>query len=64
MSRRKQSLLSETTKQYLARIQGAGDRARPYDYGELTSREAGSFTKYAIMAAEALLSQRTGQTGP
>lgn len=64
MSRRKQSLLSEETKQYLARIQGAGDRARPYDYGDLTSRETGSFTKYAIMAAESLLSQMADQTGP
>lgn len=40
---------------YLARIQGAGDRARPGDYGQLTSREAGSFTKYAIIAAEQAL---------
>jgi hypothetical protein len=64
MSRRNQSLLSEETKQYLARIQGAGDRAHPFDYGELTSKEAGNFTKYAVAAAEELLSQRTGQTGP
>lgn len=63
MSRRKHSLLSEETKQYLARIQGAGDRAHPYDYSELTSKEAGNFTKYAVAAAEQLLSQRIDPTG-
>lgn len=55
-------LLSEETKQYLARIQGAGDRVHPYDYGELTSREAGNFTKYAVALAEqALAEQRANQ---
>lgn len=62
VSKRNHSLLSEETKQYLARIQGAGDRAHPYDYGELTSREAGNFTKYAVAAAEELLSQRVEQS--
>lgn len=52
---RRRSLLSDETKMYFARIQGAGDRARPGDYGLLTSREAGNFTKYAIIAAEQAL---------
>lgn len=52
---RRRSLLSDETKMYLAQVQGAADRARPGDYGLLTSREAGSFTKYAIMAAEQAL---------
>lgn len=58
MSKRNHSLLSEETKQYLARIQGAGDRVRPYDYGQLTSKEAGNFTKYAVAAAEELLASQ------
>ncbi len=59
---RKRSLLSDETKMFLARLQGAGDRAQPGDYGGLTSREAGSFTKYAIMAAEQALSGQTPAT--
>jgi len=49
---------------YLARIQGAGDRARPGDYGMLTSREAGSFTKYAIIAAEQALAGQSPVIDP
>jgi 2-polyprenyl-3-methyl-5-hydroxy-6-metoxy-1,4-benzoquinol methylase len=64
MSRSGRSLLSEEVKQYLARIQGADNRARPYDYGELTSKETGNFVKYALAAAEEILRQRTGTTGP
>lgn len=52
---RRRSLLSDDTKMFLARLQGAGDRAQPGDYGGLTSREAGSMVKYAIMAAEQAL---------
>lgn len=52
---RRRSLLSDETKMFLARLQGAGDRAQPGDYGLLTSREAGSLVKYAIMAAEQAL---------
>jgi hypothetical protein len=55
MARNRRPLLSDETKLYLARLQGAGDRAKPGDYGLLTSREAGSFTKYAIIAAEQAL---------
>lgn len=55
MARRRKSLLSDATKVHLAQIQGAGDRVSPGDYGNLTSREAGSFTKYAIIAAEQAL---------
>lgn len=62
VSKRNHPLLSEGTKQYLARIQGAGDRAHPYDYGELTSRETGNFTKYAVAAAEELLAQKVEQS--
>jgi small acid-soluble spore protein F (minor alpha/beta-type SASP) len=64
MSRSGRSLLSEEVKQYLARIQGAGDRARPYDYGDLTSRETGNFVKYALSAAEEILRRRAGAPGP
>lgn len=64
MARRRRSLLSDETKQYLAQIQGAGDRARPGDYGLLTSREAGSFTKYAIMAAEQALAGQAPVVAP
>ena len=56
MSRRRNSLLSDQTKQLLAQVQGAGDRVQPGYYGDLTSKEAGSFTKYAIAAAEHALS--------
>lgn len=56
MARNRHSLLSDSTKLRLAQAQGAGDRATPGDYGSLSSREAGSFTKYALMAAEQSLS--------
>ncbi|MFZ5814926.1 MAG: hypothetical protein ACOY93_06440 [Bacillota bacterium] len=62
---RRRSLLSDETKMFLARLQGAGDRAQPGDYGLLTSREAGSMVKYAIMAAEqALAGQAPNVTAP
>jgi hypothetical protein len=64
MARNKRPLLSDETKMYLARIQGAGDRVRPGDYGLLTSREAGSFTKYAIMAAEQALAGQSPVVAP
>lgn len=64
MARNKRSLLSDQTKMYLAQIQGAGNRARPGDYGLLTSKEAGSFTKYAIMAAEQALAGQTPAVNP
>lgn len=56
MARNRRSLLSDSTKLRLAQAQGAGDRAAPGDYGNLTSREAGSFTKYALLIAEQALS--------
>lgn len=52
MARNNRSPLSDATKMRLAQIQGAGDRVSPGDYGNLTSREAGNFVKYAIAAAE------------
>ncbi|MBP2019929.1 small acid-soluble spore protein F (minor alpha/beta-type SASP) [Symbiobacterium terraclitae] len=52
---RRRSLLSDATKMHLARLQGAGDRVQPGDYGMLTSREAGNMVKYAIQAAEQAL---------
>jgi len=55
VARNRKSLLSDATKLRLAQVQGAGDRVTPGDYGNLTSREAGSFTKYAIIAAEQAL---------
>jgi small acid-soluble spore protein F (minor alpha/beta-type SASP) len=55
MSRNRQSLLSDASKLALAQLQGAGDRVSPGDYGNLTSREAGNFTKYAVMVAEKAL---------
>lgn len=55
MARNRRSLLSDSTKMRLAQIQGAGNRVSPGDYGNLTSREAGSFTKYAIQVAEKAL---------
>ncbi len=58
MARNRKSLLSDATKMRLAQVQGAGDRVRPGDYGNLTSREAGSFTKYAIIAAEQALASQ------
>ncbi len=56
---RRRSLLSDETKMYLARLQGAGDRVQPGDYGQLTSREAGNMVKYAIMAAQQALAGQT-----
>lgn len=61
---RRRSLLSDETKMYLARLQGAGDRAQPGDYGMLTSKEAGSMVKYAIMAAEQALAGQTPTATP
>jgi len=55
LARNRKSLLSDATKLRLAQMQGAGDRVTPGNYGNLTSREAGSFTKYAIIAAEQAL---------
>lgn len=65
MARNRRSLLSDAAKVRLAQMQGAGDRVRPGDYGNLTSREAGSFTKYAIIAVEqALAGQSPPATAP
>lgn len=61
---RRRSLLSDDTKMFLARLQGAGDRAQPGDYGGLTSREAGSMVKYAIMAAEQALAGQAPPVAP
>ena len=58
---RRRSLLSDATKMHLARMQGAGDRAQPGDYGLLTSKEAGNMVKYAILAAEQTLSGQKDQ---
>ncbi len=55
MARNRKSLLSDATKLRLAQLQGAGDRVQAGYYGNLTSREAGSFTKFAIIAAEKAL---------
>ncbi len=52
---RRRSLLSDQTKMQLARLQGAGNRVAPGDYGNLTSREAGNFVKYAVYVAEQAL---------
>lgn len=64
MPRNRKSLLSDSTKIQLAQLQGAGDRVRPGDYGNLTSREAGSFTKFAIIAAERALAGQTPTPTP
>lgn len=65
VARNRRSLLSDSTKLELARIQGAGDRVQPGDYGGLTSREAGNLVKYAIAVAERTLAtnnpQQSGQ---
>ncbi|HWH70525.1 MAG TPA: hypothetical protein VNT26_14150 [Candidatus Sulfotelmatobacter sp.] len=62
MARNRRSLLSDSTKMELARLQGASDRVSPGDYGGLTSKEAGNFVKYAITLAEQRLSgQNTGR---
>jgi len=63
MARNRRSLLSDATKIRLAQIQGAGDRVSPGYYGNLTSKEAGSFTKYAVAAAEQALSGRAPDPG-
>lgn len=62
MARRRSSLLSDATKLRLAQVQGAGDRVEPGYYGYLTSKEAGSFTKYALITAEQTLAGQ--QPGP
>lgn len=49
---RRRSLLSDQTKLQLAQVQGAGNRATPGYYGNLTSKEAGNLVKYAIYVAE------------
>lgn len=64
MARRRNSLLSDATKMRLAALQGAGDRVTPGDYGNLTSKEAGSFTKFAIIAAEQALSGGQATVNP
>ncbi|MFO7273477.1 MAG: protein sspF [Bacillota bacterium] len=56
---RRRSLLSEETKMHFARLQGAGDRVQPGNYGELTSREAGNMVKYAIQTAQQILAGQT-----
>jgi small acid-soluble spore protein F (minor alpha/beta-type SASP) len=56
---RNRSFLSDATKMRLAQLQGAGDRVSPGDYGNLTSREAGNFVKYALAAAERSLADQT-----
>lgn len=61
MARNRRSLLSDATKMELARIQGAGDRVSPGDYGLLTSKEAGNFVKYAIASVEQRLAAQTPQ---
>lgn len=52
MARNRRSLLSDSTKIELSRLQGAGDRVSPGDYGGLTSKEAGNLVKFAIAVAE------------
>jgi hypothetical protein len=64
VARRRRSLLSDQTKLQLAQIQGAGDRVQPGYYGDLSSRETGSFTKYAIAAAERALAGQPAQPIP
>lgn len=59
MARNRKSLLSDATKLRFAQLEGAGDRVQAGYYGNLTSREAGSFTKYAIIAAEKALAGQT-----
>lgn len=44
---------------HFARLQGAGDRVQPGNYGELTSREAGNMVKYAIQTAQQILAGQT-----
>lgn len=61
MARNRRSILSDAAKLQLAQVQGAGDRARPGDYGNLTSREAGSMVKYAIALAEQTLAGQQQQ---
>lgn len=53
---RRRSILSDATKIRLAQLQGAGDRAQPGYYGNLTSEETGNFVKYALYLAEQTLS--------
>lgn len=53
---RKRSLMSDATKLRLAEAQGAGNRAQPGYYGNLTSKETGNFVKYAIYLAEQSIS--------
>lgn len=52
MTRNRRSLLSDETKLRLATLQGAADRARPGDYGDLSARECGNMVKYALQLAE------------
>lgn len=65
MARNRRSLLSDSSKMELARLQGAGDRVAPGDFGGLTSKEAGNLVKFAIAVAEQRLAasnpQGTGQ---
>ncbi len=63
MARNNRSLLSDETKLRLAAIQGAADRARPGDYGDLSSRECGNMVKLALQLAEQQLGgERTDLT--
>ena len=63
MARNRRSLLSDSTKMYLAQLQGAAGRVSPGDYGNMTSKEAGNMVKYAIAAAEQTLSGQTPTVG-
>lgn len=55
---KKRSILSDETKLRLAAIQGAGSRAQPGDYGNLSSRECGNMVKLAVQLAEQQLSNQ------
>ncbi|HYF91421.1 MAG TPA: small, acid-soluble spore protein, alpha/beta type [Symbiobacteriaceae bacterium] len=63
MARNRRSLLSDSTKIELARLQGAGDRVQPGDFGGLTSKEAGNLVKFAIAVAEQRLAANSPQVG-
>jgi len=63
VARNRRSLLSDSTKIELARLQGAGDRVQPGDFGGLTSKEAGNLVKFAIAVAEQRLAANSPQVG-
>ena len=54
-------LMSERTKYELAEELGFADKVRDGDWGKITTREAGSLVRAAIMKAEEMIARQERQ---